>query len=205
MVCCLLCFSDGPVEDDPRGAFPNTFETSFLNAPCKAPGSFCVAMLCTPCMAYHLRIKALELVHPDDPWQEHYECGQGCSICCLKSGTHEKMCPDLCICCEVYCCIGVAISGTRNYLMDSFEIQSDPCDNRLIRFNNCLQMFACICSILSIVDPSFRDLAQILDLIADTVFCIISSCMQAQTNLEIAKRTKASVGVGAPPNEKMER
>ena len=195
------------MENDPRAAYANTFETSFMAAPCKAPGTFCFAMMCSPCLAFHLRIKALELVNPGEPWQQHYECGQGCECCCLKSGNRERSCPEACLCCEVCCLPGVAISGTRNYLMDNFELQSDPCDNRLIRFNNCLQMLSCLCNILACIEPSFRDLARMLDLIADTVYCIISSCMQAQSNLEIAKRTKGSVGLGAgsPADEKMER
>jgi hypothetical protein len=164
------------------------------------------ALICQPCVAYHLRVKAIETINPGVYWGEHYECGQGCQFCCFKSGRYEKAFPaPCCLCLEIYCCPGVAISGTRNYVMQHYQLQSDPCDNRLIRFNNCLQILSCLCSILAIVDSSFRDLARIIDLIADVTFCIISSCMQAQVNLELNKRGGGKVAAGAPSDEKMER
>jgi hypothetical protein len=65
--------------------------------------------------------------------------------------------------------------------MDAYDIASDPCDNRIIACNNCLQMAACCCNILAMVDESFLLCAQVLDLIATTVFYTVQACMTAQT------------------------
>lgn len=65
-------------------------------------------------------------------------------------------------------------------VMDQYELQSDPCDNRLIRCNNCLQILACFCDILAIIDESFRGLAFFFDHLADLVYHTVSGCMTAQ-------------------------
>lgn len=64
---------------------------------------------------------------------------------------------------------------------------SDPCDNRIIRFNNCIQILACICSILAIFFEELREIAECINLIADIVYYITSGCMQAQTFIELDK------------------
>ena len=64
--------------------------------------------------------------------------------------------------------------------MDQFDLQSDPCDNRLIRCNNCLQLLACFCDILAMIDESFRALAFFFDHLADLVYHTVSGCMTAQ-------------------------
>ena len=75
--------------------------------------------------------------------------------------------------------------------MDKYDLQSDPCDRRIIRFNNCIQMLACICHLAAMFDPSFRDLANILDLIADIVFYTTAGCMHAQVHYELTEREKS--------------
>ena len=77
------------------------------------------------------------------------------------------------------------------YVMDKYDLQSDPCDRRIIRFNNCIQMLACICHLAAMFDPSFRDLANILDLIADIVFYTTAGCMHAQVHYELTEREKS--------------
>jgi hypothetical protein len=72
---------------------------------------------------------------------------------------------------------------------DTRNIQPDPCDNRIIRFNNCLQLLSCACSLLSVcfamcmVDCG--DLARWIDVLADWVFLCTASCMHAQTDYEL--------------------
>ena len=75
--------------------------------------------------------------------------------------------------------------------MDKYDLQSDPCDRRIIRFNTCIQMLACICHVAAMFDPSFRDLANILDLIADIVFYTTAGCMHAQVHYELTEREKS--------------
>ena len=88
--------------------------------------------------------------------------------------------------------------------MEKYSLVPDEGDNRLIRCSNCLQILACVASIINcIVDCGEEGdkCVQILDCIADTVFCIVSGCMLAQTNNEINVREKAM----APTSEEMER
>jgi hypothetical protein len=70
--------------------------------------------------------------------------------------------------------------------MDYKNLQSDPCDRKLIRCNNCLQVLACVCTILSFFIRELGSLAQCIRCAADITYCAISSCMAAQVNFEIA-------------------
>ena len=81
--------------------------------------------------------------------------------CCLKSGSlGEQTCPQLCLFIEGCCCNCIAVSASRNYVMEKYDLSSDPCDYRLIRINNCLQMLACVCNILAIFIAEIRELAR---------------------------------------------
>jgi len=117
-----------------------------------------------------------------------YTCCQnmfgGC--CCCKPGQMgEADCPYLCLCLEVTCCLSFAISSSRWYLMEKRGLHSDPCDRRLIRVNNCIQIIACICQCLSICIPELRDLATIISWLADCVFLCTAACMCAQVRYEL--------------------
>ena len=82
------------------------------------------------------------------------------------------------------CCPVFSISIARLHLMDSKRIRPDPWDYQIIAFSNCMQMVACLCYMLAYVEPSFQDLATIVDIIADIVERCVSGCMSAQLNLE---------------------
>ena len=61
--------------------------------------------------------------------------------CCIRAGSMgESSCPELCLCLEACCCNSLAVSASRALVMDQYDIMSDPCDNRLINFNNCIQV-----------------------------------------------------------------
>lgn len=45
------------------------------------------------------------------------------------------------------------------------------------RFNNCLQLLSCICNIAAICVEEIRELARIIDLIADLVYMSTVGCM----------------------------
>ena len=66
--------------------------------------------------------------------------------------------------------------------MDKYALSSDPCDYRIIAFSNCLQILACICDILAIFIAELREVACILDRIADFVYHVVSGCMTAQVS-----------------------
>ena len=76
------------------------------------------------------------------------------------------------------------------YVMDKFNLASDPCDRRIIRFNNFMQLLACVCNILACFIPELRDAAQCIQCIADLVFYTTAGCMFAQINYEWNERKK---------------
>lgn len=83
------------------------------------------------------------------------------NICCLTAGScGEENCPQFCACVEGCICNFAAVSANRNYVMDKYDLSSDPCDYRLIRINNCLQIIACLCSILAMIDGTFAEIAR---------------------------------------------
>eukprot|EP00341_Mesodinium_pulex_P001964 CAMPEP_0116939448 /NCGR_PEP_ID=MMETSP0467-20121206/32741_1 /TAXON_ID=283647 /ORGANISM="Mesodinium pulex, Strain SPMC105" /LENGTH=98 /DNA_ID=CAMNT_0004621727 /DNA_START=346 /DNA_END=642 /DNA_ORIENTATION=- len=86
------------------------------------------------------------------------------------------------------------MSTTRLYMMDKHNLGNDECDNRLIRLNNCLQMLACICSILAIFFDPLRDCAQILRWIADCFFYSMMGCMSSQIIYEVEYQKTAGGG-----------
>jgi hypothetical protein len=52
----------------------------------------------------------------------------------------KQKCPQFCLCLESTLCCGPAVSSTRAYVMDEYQLRPDPCDNQLVRFSNCLQI-----------------------------------------------------------------
>jgi len=185
MPCCLLCFSDDPIEGDKRAGLNNTFQLSMMEAgtTCKGQPLCCISMLLPPCAAFYARYHIL-----GGDWSK-YRCCQGYldgACCgCFKAGMCcESTLPCPCMLIENVLCLGFGVSSSRLYVMDAYELTSDPCDRRLIRFNNCMQVLSCICHVLAILDKSFRSLADLVDRIADVVFLMTMSCMVSQTVYE---------------------
>lgn len=204
-MCCLI--SGEPVEDTAgrirtfQGG--NKFQTGMMGAPCvDCPSScfwFCGQFLpfTCGCAQYSLRRKVL------DYDMSKYSCFQGYFnlCCCIKAGScGESSCPTLCLCCESWVCNFAAISASRMYVMEKYDLTSDPCDYRLIRINNCLQILACICTLLSIFIQELRDIARIINCIADIFYHTVSGCMTAQVAHEINyQKTQGTFdGVAAP-------
>jgi hypothetical protein len=48
-----------------------------------------------------------------------------------------------------------------------------------------IQLLSCICDIVACFVPELRDLANLIDLIADCVFLTTQACMTAQTDFEM--------------------
>lgn len=89
--------------------------------------------------------------------------------------------------CEACFCTGIAMSSTRNYIMQEKNIKSDPCDNKIIRFNNCIQCLRIICQIAAAFQDGLDEAAAIVDLIAELVFLSIMGCMTAQVKYEMTE------------------
>mmetsp|Transcript_19666 Transcript_19666/g.29120 ORF Transcript_19666/g.29120 Transcript_19666/m.29120 type:complete len:201 (+) Transcript_19666:114-716(+) len=180
MACCLICFSDEPVPGskyDQYYANQEKFQIGMMEAPCKAPMWFCLGYFCSPCSQCYVRKRAL------DGNLDNYICCQGYfpACCCFQPGSMgESSNPQLCLCLEAFCCLSCAVSSNRMYLMDKYRLQPDPWDNRIIAFNNFLQMLSCICNIAAIFMDELGELARIIDCIAECVFYTTVGCMTGQ-------------------------
>ena len=126
-----------------------------------------------------------------------YQCCQGVlpPCMCFKPGQMgEKDCPYACLCCEVMCCPGLAMSSTRAAVMGDYNLGSDPFDRKLIRCVNCLQMTACLCRVASAFEPSCNDVADAMSCIADFAFWSVMGCMASQVNNEMKVRDHQNNG-----------
>lgn len=187
-----MCFLDGsPTEDDKNGNHARQWETDMCHAVCNnCPHCFfgaCPLLACF-CVCYQ-RKQVLQ----DD--MSKYKCCQGyvcpnmVGKCC---GTCEGSCPHVSMCFESYCCMGCAMSATRLYLQEERQIATDPCDNRIIRLNNCLMILSCICNILAIFCQELEQIAQLIECIQYIVFYITAGCMIGQTALEMQRHPTAA-------------
>eukprot|EP00658_Telonema_sp_P-2_P003178 TRINITY_DN11167_c0_g1_i1.p1 TRINITY_DN11167_c0_g1~~TRINITY_DN11167_c0_g1_i1.p1 ORF type:complete len:177 (+),score=31.43 TRINITY_DN11167_c0_g1_i1:409-939(+) len=88
------------------------------------------------------------------------------------------------MCLECLCCPGLAISATRIHLMHEYALGVDPMDNKIIRFNNCIQCVACVCHVVGIFIKEARHLARLVDLFAHLVFLCTAGCMAGQIHRE---------------------
>jgi hypothetical protein len=87
----------------------------------------------------------------------------------------ERCCSvQMCLCLEVTCCHNLAVSASRQYTMDAYHLHSDSCDRRLIRCNNCLQCFACICTIVSAITGVCKGGAECLRHVCNCCVCCAS-------------------------------
>ena len=64
-----------------------------------------------------------------------------CTRCCGPECGSSM--PSVCLCLESFLCFSLAISATRNYVIEGKQLKTDPCDNRLIAFSNCLMILSC--------------------------------------------------------------
>ncbi len=161
---------------------PNEFKTSLASAPCGDPLCCCYGFFCQPCAACYWRKAFLEKIGNG---VQDYVCCQGyIPKCCCCDFPNMGKGSLLCLCCEGCCCDVLSLSITRIYVMDMKRLHPDPGDYQIIQFSNCMQMVACICHVLAYVDGNFRELAMIVDLIADIVERCVSGCMSAQLHLE---------------------
>lgn len=185
---CIFC-DDGPIDNDPRPTGAR-FKTDMMNAPCADP-LCCLASCFCPCPAAFVnRKRALE----GD--MTKYTCCQGYydGVCCCSPGEcGEQSAPNLCLCLEVTCCHSCAVYSTRSLVMDQKNLQSDPMDRRIVRFNNFCQGLACLCWIAALISGSrdVRDCARCASLAADLTYCTVQACMSTQVYYELQPHTKA--------------
>ncbi len=101
------------------------------------------------------------------------------------------------------------MASTRFLLQDEFNIQTTRCDNFIIGIMICLQQVACIFSIIACIVGSdeLQDASQILNLLADLVYCSVCACMQTQHKIELDKRDGVfgPRPMSVPPVQQMSR
>jgi hypothetical protein len=69
--------------------------------------------------------------------------------------------------------------------MDARSLRPDPVDYQLIAFSNFCQILSCICDIAACFYEDLRELAQLIDCIADMITYSVVGCMGAQVEHEL--------------------
>ncbi|KAI7742307.1 hypothetical protein M8C21_018786 [Ambrosia artemisiifolia] len=184
-----------------RKSYRFLWHTTLINTICADTPYCCFALFCGPCASYKLRKRAL---YGD---MSRYTCCGGYMPCSGKCG--ERKCPKFCLCTEVLFCFGTSVASTRFMLQDELNIQTTKCDNCIIGCMVCLQQVACIFSIAACIFRSdeLKEASQILNCLADLVFCSVCSCMQTQHKVEMDKRDGkfGTLPMEVPPVQKMSR
>ncbi|XP_076939158.1 uncharacterized protein LOC143607677 isoform X3 [Bidens hawaiensis] len=184
-----------------RQSYRNVWHTDLMSTMAADTPYCCFAFFCGPCASYMLRKRAL---YGD---MSRYTCCGGYMPCSGKCG--ERKCPTFCLCTEVFFCFGNSVASTRFMLQDEFNIQTTKCDNCIIGFMVCLQQVACIFSIIACIVGSeeLNEASQLLNCLADLVFCSVCSCMQTQHKVEMDKRDgKFQIRpMDVPPVQEMSR
>ncbi|KAK3240186.1 hypothetical protein CYMTET_49957 [Cymbomonas tetramitiformis] len=75
---------------------------------------------------------------------------------------------------------------------DELKLKNTDCDNCLMATAIFLQQLACICKIAALIsrNEAINNLSNIIDNIADLLWCSVMSCMQTQHHMELEKREK---------------
>ncbi|EEH59154.1 uncharacterized protein MICPUCDRAFT_32645 [Micromonas pusilla CCMP1545] len=174
-----------------RKAYTNTWAAGDIHKACCAnPGFCCVALFCPCCVAYSQR---KTLMFGD---LTNYTCCNG--DMCISGKVGEKNCPEFCLCCEVTCCFASAVATSRFMIQDEMRVENTKCDNCIIGFMICLQQLACIFRIAACItqNEQIERCADILDCVADSVYCSVCACMQTQQHEQIKLRDPAARAPG---------
>lgn len=184
-----------------RQNYQNLWHTDLMHTVTQDPPYCCFSCLCGPCVSYLLRKRAL---YND---MSRYVCCAGYMPCSGKCG--ESKCPEICLATEVFCCFANSVASTRFLLQDEFNIQTTACDNCIIGFMFCLSQLACIFSLVACIVGSdeLQEASQILNLLADLVYCTVCACMQTQHKVQMDKRDGkfGPQPMAVPPHQQMSR
>ena len=160
---------------------PNVFALGLKDACCEEPCCCILSGLgapfgCTACWARKAVLEKYSANGLDD-----YVCCQGYipQCCCCHPGA---WCAGsrLGLACEGLCCPVFSLSLARLHMMDAKQNRPDPCDYQIIQCSNCLQLISCVLDIVAIFVEQARDLAHIVDCLADLFTCSVAGCMGAQ-------------------------
>jgi len=192
---------------------PYGFAVGLKDAPCKEPVCCCISALGTPCglTACWARKAVLEKY---EGGVDNFLCCQGYAgrMCCIEPAQYLKG-SMLGLLLEGCCCPVFSLSIARLHLMDKKQVRPDPCDWQIIQCSNCLQLISCILDIAAMFVDQLRELALLVDLIADVFTMSVGGCMGAQVHHEIKLDATSIVNhpvvvgvpVGAPVSQEIAR
>ena len=167
---------------------PHQFAIGLKDSCCAEPCCCILSSAGAPfgCTACWSRKAVLEKYHENG--LADYVCCQGFipKCCCCDMGEQCRG-SGLGLFCEGFCCPVFSISIARIHLMGVKHIRPDPMDYQLIACSNCLQLVSCVLDIVAIFVEEARELAQIVDCLADVFTCSVAGCMGAQIHHEIEK------------------
>lgn len=86
--------------------------------------------------------KGMINVHDFSTFSNTLNSGYMDNYCFHAGSCGERNCPTFCLCVESLICVGPSMSSSRVMVMDQYGLRSDPCDNRVIRLANCLQILS---------------------------------------------------------------
>ena len=170
----------------PNGAegFENKWATSMLMAPCNNTGMCLLSCFCPWCCAFKQRKKLLENK------MENYVCCAGIwGSCTEKTRSCTDPAPELCLCLEVFICLGCAVHGNRWLVQQRYQLENEC-------FDVFLMWVACLCSCLACITGEDE-----LEFLADLIFYIVIGCMLSQHDLEMKTRNFPDDG---PVQQQME-
>eukprot|EP00127_Corallochytrium_limacisporum_P005948 Clim_evm25s215 gene=Clim_evmTU25s215 len=158
----------------------NTWDVNLCETCVKVPAYWCCSFWTPCCFVCRQRIRILG---GPNVWRDNYVCCGGiCGNCCKACGNLDKKCPDVCLCIESFFCFWFATSGNRFLLQSTYKIRNTPLEN-------CLLIFACICSWVRCIASFFIDLPQELEFLIDILYAMLASCMLSQQEAEIDFQT----------------
>lgn len=157
----------------------NMFQVGLLDSCCESPGYCCLGFFCPPCSAIVMRRRVLAYD------MTKYACCQNYfeNFCCKRDCGSDS--PNFCLCLEAFCCLSCSIAGSRMHLMDEYQLQSDPCDHRIICCQQVCVLASCVCSLLGLFCDEAAFLGDLTRCCADCLFFSIMGCMTAQMQCEM--------------------
>jgi len=168
-----------------RADYPRQWQTQLISAPCSSPLYCCYSMFCCYCASFQQR---KQLLYGD---MSRALCCAGSMPCSGRCG--EQKCPNFCLALETVLCFPMSVSSTRYALQDELRIMNTPFDNCVIGTMIVAQYLACVCACAACLTGSdeINELAQLLDFVADILWCSVCSCLLTQQHVELDARDKA--------------
>lgn len=173
--CCVCDVGD----KDKYADRANMFKVGLMESCCEKPGCCLYGYFCAPCAAITMRRRVLQYD------MTKYSCCQGyfANACCKEGCGSDN--PTFCLCLEAFCCLSCSMAGSRMTIQDTYQLRSDPCDQRLICCQQICVLASCICNVAGLFCEEAACLGDIMGCASDCMFMSIMGCMTSQIQTEI--------------------